>query len=366
MDRTRQIMRRMLCENEDPLLKELASRGLRRSEPVGKSIGGSVYAHKNYEGHVVPADVLREAKAVLRGADVQHLRKYNAVKYDTSSGTVTFQESPDFDEADEPIVGKSVRVGKDGSVAVTEVKADPQIWHHKWMWVDDDYQGFDVRASKERSLLWTDEVDAGEKSRIGTKSFWDKIRGRWDESWGMYSAAVLLLELRGQLTPDEVAATVATCRTGHKGSSWGDKSKLHKHLRGNFGRDVGRILDFGSGNPPTHGQALRKSGYDVTFHDHGDNFDPNVHDANALNQQYDVVLASKVLNVQPNPEALQATISQMAGCVKPNGVLLANYPEPHKVAGKNGPLSIEDIQKAIQRAIPSVDRTGDIFVCRKS
>jgi hypothetical protein len=164
------------------------------------------------------------------------------------------------------------------------------------------------------------------------------------------------MEFRTALTPDEVEATTKTCRTGSKGSSWGDKSKLHSWFRDNYRKgEAGTILDFGSGNPPTHGMKLRKAGYQIDFYDHGDNFDPEVHTKDALQRKYDIVMASKVLNVQPNPEALQATLSQMRQALKPDGILLANYPEPRKVMGKGDkPLSPADVMKVMEKFFKSV------------
>jgi hypothetical protein len=351
----REVLQGRFVSASEDLRVELGRLGLRRAKPVGKKVGKAVYAHRDYEGEIVPEDVLSRALKVLEKESPEMAKNYNAVKYDTGEKAVTFQHSPDFDEADEPTVGDSVKIRTNGGVSVTKQKQDPQIWHHKWMWVSDDYRGFDVPASMKRSLQWFKKLKPGESSRIGTKSFWDKIRGRWEEGWRVYYAAMMLLEFRTSLTQDEIDSTVKTCRTGSKGSTWGDKSKLHAWFRDEYKKDAGTILDFGAGNPPTHGMKLRKAGYQIDFYDHGKNFDPAVHTRDALQKKYDIVLASKVLNVQPNPEALQATLSQMRQAVKPDGVLLANYPEPRKIEGKGGkPLSPADVMKVMEKFFKSV------------
>jgi len=51
--------------------------------------------------------------------------------------------------------------------------ADPDIYHHKWLFVADDYQGFDVVASKTRSEQWIALGDV-DRSRIGRKSYWEE------------------------------------------------------------------------------------------------------------------------------------------------------------------------------------------------
>ena len=47
-----------------------------------------------------------------------------------------------------------------------------QIWHHKWMWVKNDYKGFDVQESYEWSKLWTSKIK--DTSGIGSIPIWNK------------------------------------------------------------------------------------------------------------------------------------------------------------------------------------------------
>ena len=120
--------------------------------------------------------VLRTACSYLSTDDVF---SYNALKYNKKTGNITFQWSPDFNTADEPEVKLCILVKPDGTMVTTTPKKI-QIWHHKWMWVGDDYAGFDVEESKARSKLWEPHVSKEEKSKIGFKDFWDSIKGRWE------------------------------------------------------------------------------------------------------------------------------------------------------------------------------------------
>jgi hypothetical protein len=95
------------------------------------------------------------------------------VKLDTRTGSVSFIACPDFDTAEEPTVGAVMTVRHDGTTRSRSQLADPHIYHHKWLFVDDDYAGFDVEASKVRSAVWL-ALDNVDKSRIGTKSYWEK------------------------------------------------------------------------------------------------------------------------------------------------------------------------------------------------
>jgi hypothetical protein len=133
---------------------------------VGKEIAGKVYVHRDYANRL--GNVVSEAATRLPAGS-----EYNVVKYDTRSGTVSFIASPDFDCAEEPTVGDAITVRHDGTTRRRSTSGDPRIYHHKWLFVDDDYSGFDVEASKERSAIWL-ALDNVDKSRIGTKSYWYK------------------------------------------------------------------------------------------------------------------------------------------------------------------------------------------------
>jgi hypothetical protein len=57
------------------------------------------------------------------------------------------------------------------------MSSDPLIWHHKWEFVSDDYTGFDVEQSKERSLQWKSKIGTNKdiSNRIGRLSYWRKL-----------------------------------------------------------------------------------------------------------------------------------------------------------------------------------------------
>lgn len=116
---------------------------------VGKQMGSQIYLHKDYVSDVIPKKVWENALKVLSDADSDF--EYNCVMYDTKTGNVRFDEAPDFDESREPIVGDTITVKPDGSVKRGHSN---YIWHHKWLWVKNDYQGFDVNQSKAWSNKW--------------------------------------------------------------------------------------------------------------------------------------------------------------------------------------------------------------------
>ena len=133
---------------------------------VGKEIGGAVYVHKQYES-LLPESV-QKAKLFLPPEF-----SYTVVKFQMSEQTVSFIQSTDFDSADEPTVGDLYTIKADGSASFRRGLADPWIYHHKWLFVTDDYKGFDVEASKTRSRQWLRLPDI-DFTRIGKKSFWEQ------------------------------------------------------------------------------------------------------------------------------------------------------------------------------------------------
>jgi hypothetical protein len=141
----------------------------------GKTVGYKTYVHRDYAHLIVDVEKIRKAEKIAG------ITEYTTIRYDRLTESIAFQYSPDFDTADEPTLAWTVTVKSDGTVSRSEGSVNnPQIWHHKWMWVGDDYTGFDVEASKERSRLWEPLVSKEEKSKIGYKGYWDSIKGRWE------------------------------------------------------------------------------------------------------------------------------------------------------------------------------------------
>jgi len=136
---------------------------------VGKQVGKRIYVHKLYADEIIPKAIWVKANDVLTKAYPDFA--FNTVMFDPAAKTVRFDQAPDFDTASEPHVGDFVEI------SVTDVKPplegrppirtghSDSIWHHKWMWVKDDYTGFDVDKSKEWSKLWLSKLDEPAKGQ---------------------------------------------------------------------------------------------------------------------------------------------------------------------------------------------------------
>lgn len=150
--------------------------------PVGKLTGYRLHFHKQYLD-LFPslsklfARVQAAAKKKL-GDDV--LDGYNCLRWDTDFGNLAFQWSPNFDRATEPTLEKTLMAKATGGVGWV-VPRKTLILQHKWLWVQDDYTGFDVEKAKERSALWSPHVTSEERRKIMFLEFWKTIRHRWEK-----------------------------------------------------------------------------------------------------------------------------------------------------------------------------------------
>lgn len=142
-------------ESTSPL-KTLKGSIIKRSNKygVGKEIGGQIYFHKNYVGRICPELYDIAVKMLKQGyPDFE----FNCLMYDKKKPNVLrFDSALDFDTAREPSPGQMISV--DTSTRTLTKLSSKQIWHHKWLWVMDDYKGFDVQASYEWSKTWLEKI----------------------------------------------------------------------------------------------------------------------------------------------------------------------------------------------------------------
>lgn len=134
-----------------------------RKYGVGKEIGGKIYVHKNYFHLVISPDTFLDVANQLPYGFV-----FNCMMIDLKKNVIRFDEAPDFDSAREPHPGNFIEV----NLSTKEIRRghSDMIWHHKWMWVADDYRGFDVNGSYEWSKRWTQVIT----HPSGSKRVWER------------------------------------------------------------------------------------------------------------------------------------------------------------------------------------------------
>lgn len=115
------------------------------------------------------------------------------------------------------------------------------------------------------------------------------------------------------------------------------------------------VLDFGAGKGVVHTKWLRKEGFNVTAYDFGDNIVEGLHDKEALQKQYKVIMASNVLNVQSSLGMLLQTLEQIDNSLEPGGEFICNYPaSPRKML-----LTANDLKEILQSIFKGkIERVG--------
>ena len=103
--------------------------------------------------------------------------KYEVIKYDSERKSISFINSPDWDTANEPEVGDawmfSINDNFDHWKFIKARKKNKQIYHAKYLFVADDYKGFDIEQARQRAIQWQKLPGIKEvKNKIGNKDFW--------------------------------------------------------------------------------------------------------------------------------------------------------------------------------------------------
>ncbi|HJP08339.1 MAG TPA: hypothetical protein QF882_12895, partial [Arenicellales bacterium] len=167
-----QIFDDYLPKSLDDLLKKIkTNHGIKRdtSAGVGKKIGGELYVHKSSE-NVIPN--LESFKSKLPKDFT-----YDIVKHNSKDDIVSFIKSPNWNTVDEPLATTGLKVLSNGTTKELNIN---QIYHHKWLFVKNDYKGFDVEESIKRSLAWLplrkdNKIKDFKWASIGRQDSWDKV-----------------------------------------------------------------------------------------------------------------------------------------------------------------------------------------------
>ena len=158
-------------------------------------------------------------------------------------------------------------------------------------------------------------------------------------------------------TEMEIKIANSTSRTNGASAKNKDgsiRAIVPRYVAENIDKDE-HILDFGAGKGAVHTKWLREEGFNVTAYDFGENCIEGLHDKNALRRQYDVVMASNVLNVCSSQQMLEETLRQISQSLKVGGVFVCNYPaSPRKLDWR-----ADDIASMIQSYIGrDIERVG--------
>ena len=141
----------------------------KKHKRVGKRVGNNLYIH------VSAMDTLSNEEIFLVYQKIcleLNYFEYNILKINTKESKVSFIDSPDWNIASEPEVGDCYSVNEKNEVKF--IKSKGQIYHHKWQFVKEDYEYFDVAKSKIWSDTWQNS-DVVKQLKIKDKNYLCKI-----------------------------------------------------------------------------------------------------------------------------------------------------------------------------------------------
>lgn len=133
---------------------------------VGKVMAGTIYFHKDYANQVLPEGLLEKAEQYLPEGF-----EYNTLAWDPKQPNVLrFDECKGFDTDPNPVVGRQFKVNVDTGQPLYKTpdgtRFESQIFHDKWQWVGNDYEGFDVQESYNWSKLYNSRIDSTPSGRV--------------------------------------------------------------------------------------------------------------------------------------------------------------------------------------------------------
>ena len=145
-----------------------------------KKVGFSLYVHISALDELMKEmkneDIVRLDNCI-KELNNEHF-SFVIIKYDKKTQNISFIESNDWDIKHEPSVGNAWCYKKDGSRKF--IKSSNKIYHCKYMFVKEDYCGFDMEVSKERVKLWSSIPNIKEhKSKIGNKDYWENLLDKY-------------------------------------------------------------------------------------------------------------------------------------------------------------------------------------------
>lgn len=123
---------------------------------IGKQIGDKIYVANGAHRGIIPKKVWVKAVRILVEKNLSP-NLFNTLCYDFKKPyIVRFDVCEGFCTEREPVVGQMVFVNTETGEIWN--KYNSQIFHHKWLWVPIDYEGFNVKESYEWSKHWLSKL----------------------------------------------------------------------------------------------------------------------------------------------------------------------------------------------------------------
>jgi hypothetical protein len=147
---------------------------------TGKRVGQYLYIHISATGSLpkdIQDNILHYSKILKERYNFEY---YDVIKIGIKTPTISFIQTIGWDTLPEPFITKVYKVTSNGAISFHDYTKQNIIYHHKWMFVNSDYKGFNIEESKQRSEYWERhpeilkmrQKDSTFKSKIGNYWFW--------------------------------------------------------------------------------------------------------------------------------------------------------------------------------------------------
>lgn len=268
-----------------------------------KKIGNIIYIHRT------AIDILEKKEKQLVEECVKLIPKkfcYEIIKINLKKQEVSFIFSPNWDIAPEPFVGDSYKVNfKEKNILYSKSKRNnKQIYHHKWMFVKEDYKGFDIEKSKKRSILWENSDLQFDKKKIGNWNYWnEEVLSKLEKNNEIWKYGITFKEMK-EKQPSTYEGSEQSNSPNYKphptqvNNTIYTYEKIFKYLKSqNF---KGTILDASSGKGLGTLKG-RELGFEIEDVEPFPplNYQPMYYNYEKINKKYDVIICNMVLNVIP-------------------------------------------------------------------
>ena len=143
-----------------------------------KRVGYNLYAHKSNIAELMSK--LSKEMCIMLGSVIACMETeidapYHIIKVDTKNEKISLIECSDWDKHYEPIVGNSYCFDCK-TMAYSMRKGGTKVYHHRWMFVSETYDGFDLEKSKQRTWLLWDIPEFQEcKNNVGSLKYWEEF-----------------------------------------------------------------------------------------------------------------------------------------------------------------------------------------------
>jgi len=126
------------------------------------------------------------------------------------------------------------------------------------------------------------------------------------------------------------------------------------------------ILDYGAGKNARQTKKYQAEGFNVNAWDLPENQATTLHDPQALRKRYDYVVASNVINVQPNISSVKNVLDEIYSVTNPGGKVVLNFPSSPRNSNLT-PAGLEKMLNRIFEGVRKVDGTtsSPVFEARR-